>query len=68
MAEKLNYHEIFPDEVADLVEAVGLPDIYLGPAYRGNGNGGKAALEKLEKFIEDELAAAETGADDADSR
>lgn len=56
MSEKLNYHEIFPDEVADIVEEVGLPDIYLGPAYRGNG--GEAALRRLDERIEAAQAAA----------
>lgn len=56
MAEKLNYHEIFPDGVAEIVEDVGLPDIYLGPAYRGNG--GKTAFEALDRFKKAKRAAA----------
>lgn len=62
MAEKPNIREIFPDEVAEIIEGgAGLPDIYFGPVYRGNG--GKEALAKLE----DRVKAAKAAAPEAES-
>lgn len=50
MAEKPNLHEIYPDEVVDLIEdGVGVPDIYFGSLYRGNE--GHSALDELDGLV-----------------
>jgi hypothetical protein len=52
MPEKPNLHEIYPDEVVDLIEdGVGVPDIYFGPLYRGNGN--HDALDELDELVKE---------------
>jgi hypothetical protein len=58
MPDEPTAHDVFPDEVADLiVGGAGEPDIYFGPVYRGNG-GEKALAELDERLAEAEANAA----------